>query len=383
MDHQRFKSEARALDRACAAIARRASNEGRRVTPQELATIRGNIAKKETMMQGEFYVNTSGSARAWEPSSARSTGRSSLVTDRQGIESWRSFVHGEKRASMTTSDSAGGYLVPEPVHKAMIDLAFKVSPIAAEATLYNMSGPAKIELPIKSKHAAVGWVAETALRPETDAPEFANATLEAFELYGMTAASQQVLDSVRDGEEMILTDLSGSLWQELNTKFCAGDGNGTPTGIWSAAGIATYQTALTGSQNAVDAAGLFAAMFKLPTAYMGNAKWYMKPATLAQVAQLQYPNAVARPMVDWSGDTAMILGKPVVLVDDAPAIGDGAFPIAFGDMRKAYAVGVHKDITVLRDPYSNKPFVDFYGLARVGGVPTDPAALVLLKSDPA
>jgi len=70
-----------------------------------------------------------------------------------------------------------------------------------------------------------------------------------------------------------------------------------------------------------------------------------------------------------------------VTVDDAPTIANGAFPAAYGDMQKAYAVGVHRNLSVLRDPYSAKPYVTFYNLTRIGGVPTDPAALLLMKSD--
>ncbi len=46
--------------------------------------------------------------------------------------------------------------------------------------------------------------------------------------------------------------------------------------------------------------------------------------------------------MDYAPDGSMrMLGKPVVICDDAPAIGDGKYPVAFGDLQKAYAVGVH------------------------------------------
>ena len=43
----------------------------------------------------------------------------------------------------------------------------------------------------------------------------------------------------------------------------------------------------------------------------------------------------------------------------------------FADIKRAYAVGVHRNISILRDPYTATPKIRFYGLARLGGVAWD------------
>jgi HK97 family phage major capsid protein len=42
---------------------------------------------------------------------------------------------------------------------------------------------------------------------------------------------------------------------------------------------------------------------------------------------------------------------------------------------------MHTDISTLRDPFTNKPYVGFYSTGRAGGTFWDPKAVLLLKSD--
>ena len=50
-----------------------------------------------------------------------------------------------------------------------------------------------------------------------------------------------------------------------------------------------------------------------------------------------------------------------------PAIGANSYSIAFGDFKRAYLIVDRAGIRVLRDPYTNKPYVGFYTTKRVGG----------------
>ena len=44
-----------------------------------------------------------------------------------------------------------------------------------------------------------------------------------------------------------------------------------------------------------------------------------------------------------------------------------ATPVAYGDWKKAYVILDRQGMEVLRDPFTNKPFVRFYTTKRVGG----------------
>ena len=79
------------------------------------------------------------------------------------------------------------------------------------------------------------------------------------------------------------------------------------------------------------------------------------------------------------GQPATLLGYPVEIDEGMPVIANDALPIAFGNFREGYVINDRAGTRILRDPYSNKPFVQFYATTRVGGGIEDPNAIRLLK----
>jgi HK97 family phage major capsid protein len=61
-----------------------------------------------------------------------------------------------------------------------------------------------------------------------------------------------------------------------------------------------------------------------------------------------------------------------------PSPATGTLSIAVGDMREAYQIVDRIGIRTLRDPYSNKPYVEFYTTKRVGGDVVNFEALKLI-----
>ena len=74
-----------------------------------------------------------------------------------------------------------------------------------------------------------------------------------------------------------------------------------------------------------------------------------------------------------------VLGKPTMTDDNMPALGANAFPVAFGNFKRAYLIVDRFGIRLLRDPYTNKPNVSFYTTKRVGGGVVNFEAMKLLK----
>ena len=52
---------------------------------------------------------------------------------------------------------------------------------------------------------------------------------------------------------------------------------------------------------------------------------------------------------------------------------------AFGNFRHGYLIAERSATQILRDPFTNKPFVHFYATKRVGGQVLDSSAIKLLK----
>lgn len=53
--------------------------------------------------------------------------------------------------------------------------------------------------------------------------------------------------------------------------------------------------------------------------------------------------------------------------------------IAFGNFKRGYTIVDRIGTRILRDPYTNKPFVGFYTTKRTGGMLVDSQAIKLLK----
>ena len=70
-------------------------------------------------------------------------------------------------------------------------------------------------------------------------------------------------------------------------------------------------------------------------------------------------------------------GYAVVENEDMPAYAASANAYIFGDFRRGYTIADVFGTRVLRDPYTNKPYVHFYTTKRVGGGVVDSTALAV------
>lgn len=62
-----------------------------------------------------------------------------------------------------------------------------------------------------------------------------------------------------------------------------------------------------------------------------------------------------------------------------PNIAADAKAIAFGNFKRGYTIVDRIGTRILRDPYTNKPFVGFYTTKRTGGMLVDSQAIKLMK----
>ena len=74
-----------------------------------------------------------------------------------------------------------------------------------------------------------------------------------------------------------------------------------------------------------------------------------------------------------------IFGIPIVISSHMPEIKADSLSIAIGDFKSAYKIVDRSGINLLRDPYTDKPFVRFYAVKRVGGDVVNPEAIKFAK----
>ncbi|GAB4071751.1 phage major capsid protein [Ancylobacter sonchi] len=279
----------------------------------------------------------------------------------------------EYKALMVGSDPDGGFLVPTSTSSRIITKVYETSPIDELATHETVSTDA-LEIPIDTDEAGAGWVGETEARPETSTPQVGVQRIPVHELYAKPKATQQLLeDAGIDIEAWLGRKVAEKFARMRATAFILGNGIKKPRGILtypagSAGARGTIMQVASGHATALTPDGLVNLMFSLKDRYLARANWLMKRGTVASVmlfkdSQGQY---IWRPGLQ-EGQPSMLLGHSIRRADDMPGIAAGALPVAFGDFGAGYTVVDRLGIRVLRDPYSAKPFVEFYTRARVGG----------------
>ncbi|MDO9582715.1 MAG: phage major capsid protein [Desulfomicrobium sp.] len=136
----------------------------------------------------------------------------------------------------------------------------------------------------------------------------------------------------------------------------------------------------TGSATVSPADDLIDMVYGLKAAYRQGACWQMNSKTLSVIRKwkdLDGNYIWQKPMA--AGQPGQILGYDVVENEAMPDPGAGALPIMFGNFQRAYVIVDRIGIRLIRDPYTNKPYVHFYTTKRVGGALVNSEAVKFLK----
>jgi HK97 family phage major capsid protein len=80
-----------------------------------------------------------------------------------------------------------------------------------------------------------------------------------------------------------------------------------------------------------------------------------------------------------TGEPDTLFGYPVEIDENMPDIGAGAYPVLFGNFQRGYYIARRMGVRLLRDPFTSKPYVNFYATERVGGDVVNSECIKLLK----
>jgi HK97 family phage major capsid protein len=121
-------------------------------------------------------------------------------------------------------------------------------------------------------------------------------------------------------------------------------------------------------------------IYDLPSERSSNARWFMNRLQEAKIRKLKDTtgNYLWQPRLT-DAEPSTFAGYRIVHVPGMSVSGANAVVALFGDMRATYLVVDRVGIRVLRDPYTNKPFVMFYTTKRVGGGVQNPEYMRALK----
>lgn len=234
-----------------------------------------------------------------------------------------------------------------------------------------------LEVLMDRKNGDVGWVSETDERNETEAPELFKTIIPTHELFARPRASQKLLDDAGvDVEQWLSQKIAWQMGMMETEAFVKGDGKGKPRGFLTYESttpdkddfgkIVTFASGDEGTLMSSDV--LIDVMHSMKVEYLSNACWVMSRPTLSILRKLKDKDGQYLWLQNnLQATQSTLLGYPVVLCDAMPHPEKDQICIAFGNFEEAYHIVDRQDINILRDPYSAKPYVEFYATKRIGG----------------
>jgi HK97 family phage major capsid protein len=274
----------------------------------------------------------------------------------------------ELKALATDNDTQGGYLVPNPVEGALIEKLIEFSPVRSVVSVETIgSGNAWVAPGEGSTDFAAGKVGERDARSETTAGTLRMERIPVHEFYANPFVTQTMLDDAAFGVEAWISRRVATRRAVLEGGYhINGTGEGEPEGLLTNADITSVNS---GDSNEVTDTGLIDLVFDLPSSYARNARFLWHRNTTAKIRKFK---DVTSGQYLWNpglngGTQATVLGYGYTECIDMPEEDTDLFPVLFGDFQRAYKIVDRKGISLMRDPFSSKPFIEMYFTWRTGG----------------
>ena len=278
----------------------------------------------------------------------------------------------EQKALMVGVDPDGGYTVTPEMSARIIQKIFETDPIRGLAATESITTGA-IEWMVDWSEATAGWEEETVSGTETATPDFKKKRIPVHIMYAKPRVTQLLIeDSGINIEAWLANKIAEKMGRVEAAAFVSGTGVGQPRGFLTYANGTDYgqleQIPMLGATSIL-ADGLINVKYSLKEFYLGRGTWLMNRLTVAEVMKLkdgegQYlwkPGMIA-------GDAASsLLGLPLRMATSMPVIAASSLSVVLADWAESYMIVDRLGVTVQRDPYTVKPFIEFYTRKRVGG----------------
>lgn len=295
----------------------------------------------------------------------------------------------ERKALSVGSDPDGGFFVSPDMTGRIVTEVFETSPMRQYASQQTISTDSLKGI-WDDDESTVFWEGETETPQEGATPQVGDWTIAVHEMRTIQKATQKLIeDSSINIESWLAEKVSAKMGRAENAAFVTGSGVGRPRGFLDYVegtdlrnSIEQFDTAANGAFAAAPNGGdvLIDALYGLKAPYRANANWFMNRGTTKAVRKLKDSDGayIWQPSIA-AGQPATLLGYGTAAFEDMPDIATGSLSIAVGDMRQAYQIVDRTGVSILRDPFSYKPYVGFYFRKRVGGGMINGEALKIIN----
>lgn len=207
--------------------------------------------------------------------------------------------------------------------------------------------------------------------------------LKVHELVAQPKMTSKLLEDAQiDTEKYVAERIADSFAQAEDNAFINGNGANMPSGLLlSSDGLSASDIQRIGTgTHTVDFNSIATLQASLNPFYGNNVSFLMNGTTENTIRFIQDGGGryIWSPAQNAQSRNT-ILGTPVYTSNYMPSIADGHQAIVYGNFTRGYAVVDRVGGQILRDPYTEKPFVKFYTLKNVGGGLIDGRALKILK----
>lgn len=296
---------------------------------------------------------------------------------------------------MRVSDNEnGGYLVPESVVGPLVQRLFDGSPMRQVARVQSITGNA-VEGVVSYGQLSVSWLDEVTASSDPTTPTLKKYRIEVNNQRSSPRIGPSMLEDAAYNVEAWLGEaIARDFALSEQAAFITGSGVGRPRGITTYTTAATADSSRAWGQLEHVATGtsggfgtnangfdkLISLIGKLKIGYRTGAAFMMSKGTLAAARVLKTSGGdyIWEPSQQ-AGNPSLLLGYPVVEAEDMPTIAADSLSIAFGNFGSGYMIVDRLGLSVLRDPYSNNPYVTFHATRRVGGGVVDFDSIKFLK----
>lgn len=300
--------------------------------------------------------------------------------------------------------SAGGYTVPSVIDTNIEREMKSGTPWLDLCTVVSNATVGYRHL-VSDRSFASSTSSETGSRSETNPMLFIERTPTYGEIYAYPKVTNWALqDSQFNIEQLLNIEVGDEFAYQVDSQVVSGSGTNAMTGFVTATPESNgddsspvrtdgvFQYIASGASSSIPHApssspvsygpdALIDLIKALRAPYRKNASFVMNSNTLAEI--MKWRDVDGRGYIAYdltTGAPTNLLGYPLNISESMQDIGTNAFPIGFGDWKRAYLIVKYGPaMTVVTDPYTAKGFTSIYYAQRYGGKILNDQAAKLLK----
>lgn len=284
------------------------------------------------------------------------------VAEERAFADFLRGVVSEERTHYEMESADGAATIPSSVAQKIVKKVFDICPIAARATRYNVKGTLTIPYYPKSGETyktgiAMDYASEFSELQSTTG-KFQSITLQTFLAGVLTKVSKSLVNNSQfDIVSFVVNDMAENIARWLEKEMLQGTADKI-RGVADATNTLESATAA-----AVTADELITLQGKVKDAFQANACWIMAPSTRDAIRKLKDSDNRYMLNPDFrEGYGYTLLGKPVFVSDNMPAMAANAKEIIYGDL-SGVALKISEDINieVLRERFATEHAIGVVG----------------------